>query len=313
MTPSLNRRTALATLLLPMLASHSIGHTGPLLDRLREKRGEPAGNAGPLDQVAAKTLRNVAYGPNPDQTLDAYLPNAAPGTGPATIILMVHGGGWKHGDKTMSRSIDAKLQRWVPRGFVFVSINYRMLPEAKPDVQLQDVARALAFVQDKAQTWGGDPDQVILMGHSAGAHLVSLLNVAPFSQFTPRPRPVLGTVSLDSAAMDVEQVMSHKHYRLYDEPFGTDPAYWRRMSPTQVMTPGSAPVLSVYSTRRDDSIQQTQLFAAKGKSLGLRIDTLGQDLSHGDINGQLGLDNAYTRQVEAFMASLDAQVAQLLR
>ncbi|MEY3768815.1 MAG: hypothetical protein RLZZ11_1885 [Cyanobacteriota bacterium] len=152
-------------------------------------------------------------------------------------------------------------------------------------MQLQDVARALAFVQEKAASWGGDPDRVILMGHSAGAHLVTLLDVSPFSQFNPRPRPVLGTVSLDSAAMDVEQVM----------------------------TPGSAPVLSVYSTRRDDATRQTQQFAAKGKSLGLRIETLGQDLSHGDINGQLGLDNAYTRQVETFMASLDAKVAQLLR
>jgi len=311
MTLPLNRRAALTMLLLPMLASHSIGHAGPLLDRLRERMGKEPGHTAGTGNAAAKTLRNVAYGPQADQTLDAYL--STPGSDPAPIILMVHGGGWKHGDKTMSRSIDAKLQRWVPRGFVFVSINYRMLPEAKPDVQLQDVARALAFVQDKAASWGGDPARVILMGHSAGAHLVTLLDVTPFSNFTPRPRPVLGTVSLDSAAMDVEQVMSHKHYRLYDEPFGTDLAYWRRMSPTQQMTPGSAPVLSVYSTRRDDATTQTQQFAAKARTLGMRVETLGQDLSHGDINAQLGLDNDYTRQVEAFMASLDAKVAQLLR
>lgn len=306
------RRHMLAAMAaLTLGASTGWAQAGPLREWLKERQSgtdkqTPSGN----DTGGKRTL---AYGSDAEQQLDVYLPPAGSSNSPAPIIMMVHGGGWKHGDKTMSRSIDAKLQRWVPRGFVFVSINYRMLPEAKPDVQLQDVARALAFVQEKAASWGGDPDRVILMGHSAGAHLVTLLDVSPFSQFNPRPRPVLGTVSLDSAAMDVEQVMNHKHYRLYDEPFGTDPAYWRRMSPTQVMTPGSAPVLSVYSTRRDDATRQTQQFAAKGKSLGLRIETLGQDLSHGDINGQLGLDNAYTRQVETFMASLDAKVAQLLR
>lgn len=306
------RRQLLATLAaLPIGASTGWAQAGPLRDWLKERQ---SGTERPAPSgQESNGIHNLAYGNAAAQQLDVYPPPMGSNHGQAPIIMMVHGGAWKIGDKTMSRSIDAKLQRWVPRGFVFVSINYRMLPEAKPDVQLQDVACALAFVQEKAASWGGDPDRVILMGHSAGAHLVTLLDVSPFSQFNPRPRPVLGTVSLDSAAMDVEQVMSHKHYRLYDEPFGTDPAYWRRMSPTQVMTPGSAPVLSVYSTRRDDATQQTQQFAAKGKSLGLRIDTLGVDLSHGDINGQLGLDNAYTRQVEAFMASLDTKVAQLLR
>ncbi|HEX5805199.1 MAG TPA: alpha/beta hydrolase [Macromonas sp.] len=303
-------------LLLGLAASLSTGwsQAGPLLDRLRERRegtgtGSPAGKTTGQPQAA-----DLAYGTEVEQTLDVYRPqNPLAGT-LAPIILMVHGGGWKHGDKTMGRVVDAKVERWVKRGFVFVSINYRMLPEAGPDVQLQDVARALAFVQDQAASWGGDPARVILMGHSAGAHLVSLLTVSPFDSFSPRPRPVLGTVSLDSAAMDVEQVMNHKHYRLYDEPFGTDPAYWRRMSPAHVLAPGSAPILAVYSTRREDSVQQTRQFAAKAQAQGLRVATLGQDLSHGEINSQLGLDSDYTRQVEAFMASLDPKkVAHMLR
>lgn len=309
MHPLLNRRAALVLLMLPALGMSLDGQAGPLLDRLRERQGATPPQATGSG-AATQVLRDVAYGPHADQAMDVYLP-AQPQQAP--VLLMVHGGGWKRGDKSMRRSIEAKVQRWVPRGFVLVSINYRMMPDAKPDVQLRDVALALTHVQQQAPSWGADPGRIVLMGHSAGAHLVTLLTVTPFDRFTPKPRPVLGTVSLDSGAMDVVEIMSHRHHRLYDEPFGQDPAYWRSVSPTWVMAPGSAPVLSVYSTRRDDATKQTQAFAAKGKALGVRVDTLGVDLSHGDINGQLGQDSDYTRRVETFMASLDSQVARLLR
>src|SRR5579859_5939499 len=74
--------------------------------------------------VAANTpapLRDVHYGAGAAQTLDVYRPAAAHG---APVIVFVHGGGWRIGDKAMARMVDSKVQRWVPRGFVFVSIDY---------------------------------------------------------------------------------------------------------------------------------------------------------------------------------------------
>ena len=71
------------------------------------------------------------------------------------------------------------MTRWVPKGFIFISTNYRMLPKTAPMEQIRDVASALAFAQGKASSWGGDPAGFIIMGHSAGAHLAALLAASP--------------------------------------------------------------------------------------------------------------------------------------
>jgi len=124
----------------------------------------------------ARVLRDLPYGGDAAQTLDVYLPDAAKD---APVIVMVHGGGWRTGDKASNTVWQNKAAHWLPRGSVFVSLNTRLLPEADPLTQAGDVARALGFVQGHAKDWGGDPDQVVLMGHSAGAHLVALLGADP--------------------------------------------------------------------------------------------------------------------------------------
>src|SRR5688572_21089264 len=119
-----------------------------------------------------RVASNVAYGAHARHVLDVY---ANPGARNAPVILMVHGGGWRFGDKTHANSIDGKIAHWVPRGVVFVSTNYRLLPDADPLEQAEDVAHALAAVQERIHEWGGDGSRVVLMGHSAGAHLVALV------------------------------------------------------------------------------------------------------------------------------------------
>jgi len=85
-------------------------------------------------------------------------------------------------------------------------------------------------------SWGGDPSRFILMGHSAGAHS-GPSGVSTFQAFVLGAQPWLGTVSLDSAAMDVVQIMESKHYRLYDKAFGSNAAFWRSTSPFQFLRP----------------------------------------------------------------------------
>ena len=74
-------------------------------------------------------LHDVAYGPAKLQTMDVYLP---PKPKAAPAILMVHGGAWAFGDKTNAQVYENKVARWVPRGFIFVSINYPMVPDSDP-------------------------------------------------------------------------------------------------------------------------------------------------------------------------------------
>lgn len=257
-----------------------------------------------------KVLRNVAYGPDKLQAMDVYLP---PNAKSAPIILMAHGGGWRRGGKANPGVYENKVARWVPKGFIFVSVNYPMVPESDPVEQADHIARALAAVQEAAPGWGGDPARVILMGHSAGAHLVSLLNADPSRAARLGAKPWLGTVSLDSGALDVPAIMNRPHFELFDTAFGDDPAFWEAASPMHHLTRDGPPWLGVCSSPRRTSCSANETYADKAQSLGVRAEVLGQALNHGEINSELGKPGAYTDAVEAFMASLDPSVRALLQ
>ena len=302
---------------LALLAAAPALQAGPLRDAIKARLAErqaarsadTADNGNRSDGIGT-VQRNQSYGANPKETLDVYLPPSNHGGAP--VIFMVHGGAWKIGDKSHGKVVENKLARWQPKGFVFISVNYPMLPQADPLKQADAVAQGLSYAQAHAGQWGGDPNKFILMGHSAGAHLVSLLSADPGRAFAQGARPWLGTVSLDSAAMDVAQIMEARHFGFYDEAFGKDPAYWRQASPLQQLTSKAPPMLMVCSSRRADSCLQAEGFAHKAHSLGLQARVLPEDLSHGEINDKLGLAGAYTDQVEAFLASLDDTVAAQL-
>lgn len=281
---------------------------GPVMDRMAERR-EARQNA--LTAAQSPAHKDVAYGSDPSQTLDVYVPTTAVRGAPA--IFMVHGGAWAIGDKASSQVVRHKAARWLPRGLLFISVNYRMLPKADPLEQARDVARALAFAQQHAASWGGDAGRFVLMGHSAGAHLVSLLAANPDLAREQGAKPWLGTVSLDSAAFDVPAIMKARHARLYDRAFGQDPDFWAASSPLHQLKQAQAPLLAVCSSRRDDACPQAQGFADKAKALGMRVTVLPQDRSHAEINNELGEPGAYTQAVEDFLRSLDERLAQALK
>jgi acetyl esterase/lipase len=248
------------------------------------------------------TLRqDVAYGADPAQRIDVYLP---PRPDRAPILFMVHGGGWRRGDKDNTGVVDNKVARWVPKGVIVVSVDYRMMPEAEPLTQAEDVARALAKVQELAPGWGGDPANIILMGHSAGAHLVALVTAAPEIAAGQGAKPWKGSVLLDSGAMDVPAIMNARHWPLYDKAFGSDPAKWEAASPFHRLAGPTLPMLAVCRKRGNESCPANQAFAFKARKLGGSVDVLPMALSHGEINMQLGLPGAYTERVEDFMRTL---------
>ncbi len=110
---------------------------------------------------------------------------------------------------------------------------------------------------------------------------------------------------LDSAAIDTTALMQRRHMPFYDRVFGSDPAYWRAVSPTDALAPGAPPMLLVCSTqRRDGSCAQARQFAARVTSVGGRAELLPQDLSHGEIDAELGMAGRYTSAVDGFIQSL---------
>ncbi|WP_346764880.1 alpha/beta hydrolase [Caulobacter sp. 602-2] len=292
--------------LVAALAAAPAGEAGPLRDRMRERMAQrlqdrKAEEARPLDlQAIAPGARKleVRYGASAKQAIDVYVPPGAQG---APVLVMVHGGAWKIGDKANSGSIENKLKHWLPKGYVFVSVNYRLLPEAMAEGQAQDVAAAMRLVQARAGEWGGDPKRIVLMGHSAGAHLAALLSARPDMV----GRPWAGTVVLDSAAMKVSTVMERRHPAFYDEAFGADPAGWARVSPMDQWTRSAMPMLLVCSSQRPDKpCDEARAFADLTARSGVTTPVLPQALSHADINRTLGLPGAYTQAVDAFIGDV---------
>ena len=259
--------------------------------------------AAPTAPEGMRRIPDIAYGPDARQRMDVYLPPSAAG---APVIVMVHGGAWMIGNKAMPHVVDNKVAYWVrQKGFIFASVNHRLSPQVDPLVQAHDVASALAKAQSMAASWGGDAAKIILMGHSAGAHLVALLSASPALARESGAKPWLGTVALDSAALDLERLMKARHMRFYDRVFGADPAYWRSVSPTSVLASDATPMLLACSTQRTDgSCAQARDFAARMTAKGIRARVLPQDLTHAQINATLGLPGAYTDAVQSFMSDL---------
>ncbi len=275
------------------------------------RRMKPDANRTPPD------VADAAYGNEPLQKMDVFFAKKQSETG-APIIIMVHGGGWCVGDKAGHEMVEPKIARWTTRGFIFISTNYPMVSDGSNAIaQAHHIARATAYVQAHAREWGGDPAKVILMGHSAGAHLVSLVNADAAIRKANAVQPILGTVSLDAGAIDVVTQMPNVYSFLkmrYREAFGTTQAEWIAASPFHVLDRTAAPWLGVCSTKRkDDPCAQARAYADKSNGLGVHAAALPERMSHRAINAELGEQGEYTDGVESFMATLDPTVAALLQ
>lgn len=251
--------------------------------------------------AGARVEKDLAYGPEPGQGLDVYLPAGRP-TG--AILVIVHGGAWALGDKANPGVVAAKVTHWLPAGVVVVSVNYRLLPDAGVLQQAGDVARAVAFVQKRAAGWQADPARLVVVGHSAGAHLTALLAADPALAEAQGAAPWLAAVLLDSAALDVVEIMRAPHRPFYDRAFGGVEADWVAQSPLHRLRARPAPLLLVHSNRRQDAAGAAQRFAAAVAARGGRAEVHEVALSHTEINAQLGLDNPFTERVDSFLKSV---------
>lgn len=129
----------------------------------------------PKDGGSERVAADLAYGDDPRQRFDLYAPTSrrAP---PAPVVAFFHGGGWDSGDKNLYPWLGRAL---ASRGFVVAIPNYRLVPEHRFPAFVDDAAAAVAGVRKVAGRYGGDPDRIGLIGHSAGAHLALLVALDP--------------------------------------------------------------------------------------------------------------------------------------
>jgi len=257
------------------------------------------GARAPARETVRTHTRELAYGTHPRQRFDLSMPAQPRG---APTIFFVHGGGWRMGDKGLA-GIDAKRAHWTAAGAFVVSTNYRLVPDADPIEQARDVARALAAAQAEVMRQGGDGDGFVLMGHSAGAHLIALVMAEAGWAREFGLRPVRAGVLLDAGAIDTVATMQRRggELPLFREAFGTDPAFWERASPVARLTSRTAPLLAVCAQARRDACADNRTFLAKAAGYGTRTQLLPKPLNHAQINRMLGEDAAYTAEVDAFL------------
>lgn len=130
--------------------------------------------AAPLNFLArsdAWTVSTEKYGPESRNGLDIYVPN---GRAHAPVIVFFYGGSWQGGDKETYRFVGANL---AARGYVAVIPDYRVYPEVGFSGFMEDGAQSVAWVKRNIREFGGDADRVVLLGHSAGAHIAALLTL----------------------------------------------------------------------------------------------------------------------------------------
>jgi acetyl esterase/lipase len=125
----------------------------------------------PKDGGVRVAARDIPYGADHRQQLDVYVPSG-PTAGPRPIIVFFYGGSWNSGVKNGYGFVGRAL---AARGFVVAIPDYRLVPQVRFPAFLEDGAAAVRWMRGHAAQYGGDPDRVVLAGHSAGAYNAAML------------------------------------------------------------------------------------------------------------------------------------------
>ncbi len=204
--------------------------------------------------------------------LDVYAPKKVAGT-KRPVVVFIHGGNWNSGNKNMYTFIGRRL---VGHGMVAVIINYRLSPAVQVTDMADDCAHAVQWITQHIGDYGGDPDRIFVMGHSAGAGLAALLATddTRFSRLGLTKNPVKGAILDDPGGIDMAGYLAKMEYpddKKYLVSFGSDPAGWRAVSPAYHLTTHTPPMLLFAGGKTYPSIASgTALFHKKLDSLGIK-------------------------------------------
>ncbi len=235
--------------------------------------------------------RDVPYAgtKNARQTLDVYAPTEGKGH---PVAFWIHGGGWQGGDK---RDVDVKPRGFVDKGYVFVSVNYRLLPEATIHEMAGDVAKAIRWVHDHAKDYGGDPGMISVAGHSAGAQLAAL--ICTDERYLKAEGMSLASIKrcipVDGDTYDVPlqvATVEDRRAKLYLSKFGPE-ASQKDLSPiTHVARDkGIPPFLILHVADHPETRAQSQRLAKALNEAGVPASAFpAQGKNHGSINADLG-------------------------
>ncbi|GAB3762257.1 alpha/beta hydrolase [Spirosoma pomorum] len=190
--------------------------------------------------------------------LDVYQPRKT-STTLRPVVVFIHGGSWNSGNKNIYTFIGRRLAK---QGCVAVVINYRLAPTVRVPAMADDCATAVRWTKQHIADYGGDPERIFVMGHSAGAGLAALLAMdnALFTKLGLSENPVKGAILDDPAGLDMYDYLKKMEYpndEQYLVPYGKDPAVWRAVSPLYYVHKGAPPMLLYVGERTYPSIKSS--------------------------------------------------------
>lgn len=258
--------------------------------------------------------RGIPYATPPQerQALDVYSP---PGAKSRPVVFWIHGGGWQVGDKS---SVQSKPRAFTDKGFVFVSTNYRLLPEVDMATIVRDVAMSIRWVHEHIAEYGGDPNCLLVMGHSAGAQLAALVSIDDryLKAEGLSLKIIKGCVPVDGDTFDVPAIIetAETRWRVHGLPharfghrekFGNDPEKHRDFSAvTHVASnKGIPPFLIMHVAEHPDTSAQARRLANALKAAGVPVRLFGaREFTHSRINAEIGRpDDPGTKEIFEFI------------
>jgi arylformamidase len=275
-------------------------------------------HAAAQDQPPSTTpnvKRDIPYTANPDKlhVLDVYSPKDVKDL---PVVFWIHGGGWQTGDKT---DVQVKPQAFMDKGFVFVSINYRLLPSVDMATIVKDVAKAVRWVHDHIAEHGGDPQRLLIMGHSAGAQLAAL--VCTDDRYLKAEglslAIVKGCVPVDGDTFDIPAIIevAETRWRVHGLPpakfghrekFGNDPEKHKDFSAVTHVAKdkGIPPFFILHVANHPDTTAQALRLGNVLKEAGLPATVFGaRETTHNKVNADLGQpDDPATKALYEFLA-----------
>jgi len=259
--------------------------------------------------------RDIPYTQSGDarQKLDIYAPEGATNF---PVVFWIHGGGWQTGDRA---SVQLKPKAFVEKGFVFVSTGYRLLPNVEMVDIFRDVAKSVHWVHDHITQYGGDPNRILVMGHSAGAQLAALISIDDrYLKAEGLSLGIIkGCVPVDGDTYDIPAIIETAETRRrvhglpqakwgHREKFGNDPAKHTDYSSVNHVTKdqGIPPFLILHVADHPDTGAQAEHLEAVLKSAGLQAKRFAaRQTDHSKLNESLGLpDDPPTKAVFEFVA-----------
>ena len=258
--------------------------------------------------------------------LDLYTPDGVGAGDRRPVVVYVHGGAWSIGDK--ANQIQDKVKLFTGAGYVFASINYRLSPDSgNPETNPgrikfpdhpHDVGEAIGWLSRHVASYGGDPDRIALIGHSAGAHLVSLVSTDPeyVNAYGLKEWQLIGTVSLDSDAYDIPHRIATggpQARAIFYNAFAT-PAEnavsnaWVLASPITWAGAKDPPFLLVPQVAVPDRVSESQRMAA-ALAAGSGGSVLPVPYDHEGINDAVGGPTDTTAETAAIMDFFSRAIA----